>query len=304
VVAAGRKRRVYFFEPVVVDQNDHVQPIGDGFWEDLHQHVETLSDSDRTISFFGRDIAGEARTNVSPSVRYFYLDRERPGQDWPDARGLDGVLDTLASRGDLRSLHEPAYLLSVSGTRYVAFVRTSGGPSTSAIERWLNLVMGFEETEDRVELRAYTRTDALERFARATAATKVRLAVEPNSLSDEDLTGELGQAIAHAQQVGRGGVSVDMTISFGRVRPDDEAGQTMIREVREVLNAPTTFRKASATVVLDGEDGETRREMIDFKRDRVTVSQVFGDDLDQEPRPEIVLTGLLEAIKTFRPNLR
>lgn len=295
---------MYFFEPVVLDQNDQAHPIGDDFWDDLHQHVEGLSERDRTISFFGRDIAGDARTNLSPSVRYFYLDRERPGQDWPDARGNDGVLGTLASRGDVRSLHEPAYLLGVSGTRYVAFVRTSGGPSTSAIERWLNLVMGFEETDDRVELRAYTRTDALERFARATAATKVRLAVEPNSLSEDDLTGELGQAITHAQQVGRGGVSVDMTISFGHVRPDDEAGQTMIQEVREVLNAPTTFRKASATVVLDGEDGETRREMIDFKRDRVTVSQVFGDDLDQEPRPEVVLTGLLEAIKTFRPNLR
>jgi hypothetical protein len=304
VVAAGRKRRVYFFEPVVRDQEDRVQAIAEDFWDDLHKHVEGLADRERTITFFGRDIAGQARTSQSPSARYFYLDRERPGQDWPDARGHDGVLDTLASRGDVRSLHEPAYLLGVSGSRYVAFVRTSGGPSTSAIERWLNLVMGFEETDDRVELRAYTRTDALERFARATAATKVRLAVEPNSLSEEDLTGELGQAIVHAQQVGRGGVSVDMTISFGRVRPDDEAGQTMIREVREVLNAPTTFRKARATVVLDGEDGETRREMIDFNRDRVTVSQVFGDDLDQEPRPEVVLTGLLEAIKTFRQNLR
>lgn len=300
---SGRQRRIYFYEPVILDQENKLQPIQGDFWDDLHAHVMALDPKKRNFTFFGRPISGEARKSVTPPVDYFYLDRERPGQDWPDARGNDGHLDTLHSQRVVASLHEPAYLLPVSGTPYISFVRTSAGPSTAAVETWLNLVMGFEELETRIELRAFARTDAMARLARATSATKVHVVIEPDAMTDVDMNGDLGQALAMAQRSGNGGVSVDMTVSFGNVAPDDESGRSLVADVSEVLNAAAGFRRAEATVVLTDDEGEIKKQFIDFKRDRVTISQAFGTDLDQEPTPQIVLEGLMEAIRTFRPHI-
>lgn len=300
---SGRKRRIYFYEPVILDQENKVQQIQKDFWGDLHAHVAGLDESDRSFTFFGRPISGEARRATTPPVDYFYLDRERPGQDWPDARGNDGHLDTLHAQQVVTSLHEPAYLLPVSGSAYVAFVRTSAGPSTSAVETWLNIVMGFEELDTRIELRAYARHDAMARLARATSASKVHVVIEPDAMTDVDMRGELGQALAMAQRAGNGGVSVDMTLSFGNVAPDDEAGRALVDGVSEVLNASAGFRRAQATVVTTDDEGEITKDFIDFKRDRVTISQAFGTDLEQEPTAQVVLEGLIEAIRTFRPHI-
>lgn len=300
---SGRRRRIYFYEPVILDQENNLQPIEGDFWGDLHAHVMSLDANERSFTFFGRPITGEARQSLSPPVDYFYLDRERPGQDWPDARGNDGHLDTLHSQQVVSSLHEPAYVLPVSGTSYIAFVRTSAGPSTSAVETWLNLVMGFEELDTRIELRAFARTDAMARLARATSATRVHVVIEPDAMTDVDMNGDLGQALAMAQRSGNGAVSVDMTVSFANVMPDDESGRALVTDVSEVLNAAAGFRRAEATVVLTDEEGEIKKQFIDFKRDRVTISQTFGTDLEQEPTPQVVLEGLMESIRTFRPHI-
>ncbi|MDY7542587.1 MULTISPECIES: hypothetical protein [unclassified Cryobacterium] len=301
---AGTKfRTVYFYEPIIVDQNEKVQLVPATFWTDLHNLVLGMTPEDRQITFFGRDIEGEARAETRPSTDYFYLDRRRSGQDWPDAVGTDGELGTLASKGVVVSLHEPAYLLPVSGTRYIAMMRSSAGPTSSAVARWLNLVLGFETVGDHLELQAVTRTDQLARLGKAQAATKVHLKILPGAMQSEEPVGKLGKALKEAQSVSYGSVSVDLMISYGNVQPDDAGGQELVRDVRELLNASTTFRKAKATVILENEAGELEKDEIDFKRDRITIRQQIGTDEDEEPTPTVVLDAMFEAIRAFRLEL-
>ncbi|MCU1584344.1 MAG: phage-related major capsid protein [Microbacteriaceae bacterium] len=256
------------------------------------------------VTHFGREIEGEARIEISPAAKYFYLDRRRPGQDWPDARGIDGAFGSLASKGVVQSLHEPAYLLNVSGSNYIAIVRSSAGPSTSAIARWLNIVFGFSGHEERLELRAASRTDQIARLAQAQSASKVHLRIAPGAMAHgEDFNGELGKALTIAQSVATGSVSVDMTISFGNVVPTDEGGRELVNSIKELLNASTSFKKAAATLILENEDGEMIRDSVDFTRDRITIRQQVGADEDEEPTPAVVLDAMFEAIKKARKHL-
>ncbi|WP_283498442.1 DUF6731 family protein [Cryobacterium sp. PH29-G1] len=287
----------------MIDQNEKVKTLPTAFWTDLHSLVAGLTEKKRQVIFFGRDIEGEARTEISPATDYFYLDRRRPGQDWPDAKGTDGAHGTLASKGVVASLHEPAYLLPVSSTPYFAMMRSSAGPTTSAIARWLNIVLDLEKVGDRLELRAVTRGDQMARLGKAQSATKLHIKILPGAMQSEEPQGRFGKALKEAQSVSYGSVSVDMTISYGNVEPDDAGGQELIRDVKELLNASTTFRKAEATVIVENEEGELVRDKIDFLRDRITVRQQIGADADEEPTPTVVLDAMFEAIREFRQEL-
>lgn len=302
---ATKERTVYFFEPIVLDQADNVQPIEDGFWDWVQERVGALSEVARRADIFGRRHVGAARQEVAPALDYIYLGRLRPGADWPDVSDDAGEIASLASTGFAGSLLEPAYLLGVGGTNYVAILRSSAGPSTTSIVRWLNQVCGFNEQGDRLELRPYVRQDQLERLGRAQAAAKIHLKIDPGVMSDAQPNDELGQALKAAQSAGAGGVSVELTVSFGNARPTDGAGEDLVAGVRELLLSDNAvpFKKASATVMVENEAGQLVRDKIDFTMDRITVRQQVGANEDEEPTPPVVLSAMAQAIEKFRAQL-
>jgi hypothetical protein len=302
---ASKERTVYFFEPVILDQNDDVQPIEAGFWSWVHEYLTDLPEEDRRAEIFGRRHIGAAREAVSPALEYIYLGRLRPGADWPDVSDETGDIASLASTGFAGSLIEPAYLLGVSGTNYVAVLRSSAGPSTTSIARWLNLICGFTEQGSRLELRPYVRRDQLERLGRAQQASKIHLKVDPGVMMDVQPNDQLGQALKVAQSAGAGGVSVDLVVSFGNARPSDGAGEDLIAGIRELLMSGNAvpFKKASATVIVEDEAGEFTRDKIDFMLDRVTIRQQVGANEDEEPTPAVVLAAMSQAIAKFREQI-
>lgn len=302
---AAKQRTVYFFEPVVINQDEKPVTISPNFWEQVRDTIKELSDEQLRAEIYGRKIFGTVRHERRASRDYIYVGRMRPGADWPDVADRDGAIDTLASTGFNRSLVEPAYLVDVSGTNYVAFVRSSAGPSTSAIVTWLNLVLGFETEGTRLELRPYVRKDQLERLKQAQDATKLHLKIDPDVMSEHEPTDEVGKALKAAQRAGAGGVSVELTLSFGSATPTDGAGEELVSEVRKILTGPKRipFTKASATVRREDDEGELIRDQIDFKRDRITLQQPFGSDENQEPTPEIVVAALNEAIAEFKRDI-
>lgn len=302
---ATKERTVYFFEPIVLDQADNVQPIEDGFWDWVQERVGALSEVARRANIFGRGHVGAARQEVAPALDYIYVGRLRPGADWPDVSNDAGEIASLASTGFAGSLLEPAYLLGVGGTNYVAILRSSAGPSTTSIVRWLNQVCGFNEQGNRLELRPYVRQDQLERLGRAQAAAKIHLKIDPGVMSDAQPNDELGQALKAAQRAGAGGVSVELTVSFGNARPTDGAGEDLVADVRELLLSANAvpFKKASATVMVENEVGQLVRDKIDFTMDRITVRQQVGANEDEEPTPPVVLSAMAQAIEKFRAQL-
>lgn len=300
-----KTKTVYFFEPVMLDQRDVPQRIEPEFWDFVHKRLALLGEEELRAEFLGRKFLGAARYESTVGQDYIYIGRMRPGADWPDVTDDAGEIDTLASTGFNLSLVEPSYLVGVSGTNYVAFVRSSAGPSTTAITTWLNLMLGLEATETRLELRPYVRKDQLDRLARAQTATKLHLKIDPDVMTGSSPTDDVGKALKAAQNAGAGAVSVDLTISFGRATPTDGAGEELIDEVRKVLtgSARVPFKKAVANVVLEDENGELIRDTIDFTRDRITVQQTVGADENAEPTPRVVIAALNEAISEFRSSI-
>lgn len=175
------------------------------------------------------------------------------------------------------NLVEPAYLLPVSGTQYVAALRTSGGPSWSAIENWLGAVSGRVDQSNRFELRPYGRMDQLERLRDSLGVSKLNLKVDAEaSAALQDMSGELATAIRKVQELGAGGVSVEIGLSFGRARPVDSAADKIARQVEKLITN-VKFNSASTTIMLpEGEGSDYVKRPVDFYKDRVTGSEYVG----------------------------
>lgn len=300
--AQGAKRRVYFVEPVIEHQDNSLEEVSEDFWKHFLKHVSDLPQVRRRIELHGRKYIGEMRTEIQPAEDYLYLGKARRGADWPDISDSSGIVSPLALGAGVDALIEPAYLLPVSGTNYVAVLRTSGGPSFSAIESWMSSAAGFDTSSERFTLRPYVRTDQLERLNSASGATRVHLKVDPGVLQVDESLGAIGNAMKQVQDLGAGGVSVDMVLSFGRATPTHAYAEAVAREVQKIIGK-VPFKSAEATLLTEDENGKEVREKVDFVRDRVTGSEYVGTSEDEPATPPLVLKALTDAIWKFKRSL-
>lgn len=304
-MAKGRARKVYFFEPVEVDENEHVTEPAVGFWPSFFDALSDQSEEDRRTSFRTNRFEGEVRTERSPAVTYLYLGKLRPGADWPDIRNLQGERASLASIGAVGALLEPAYLLPVGiTTNFVAIMRSSGGPTWSAIENWLSVTGGYAigDEKKRLELRPYVRKDALERLQRAQGASRLHMKFDAIEAPDTNPDASaVERAVRELQGAGGGGLSVDIGLSFGHLQPDDAGAQALVSGIRGLLRSPS-LKRADATLLVPG-DGGLVKDPVDFVRDRITVQVEVGEHQDEEPTPQAVLSAMSDALGTFRAQL-
>lgn len=308
----GRKRRIYFFEPVEIDSKENVTTFGKDYWPALHTHVVGFAKDDNGVNkdrlrmeYLGNKYSGSARSEKSPAEDFFYIGKARPGSDWPDMEDAQSQTAPLQLADPKANLVEPAYLLPVSGTQYVAALRTSGGPSWSAIENWLGAVSGRVDQSNRFELRPYVRMDQLERLRDSLGVSKLNLKVDADaSAALQDMPGELATAIRKVQELGAGGVSVEIGLSFGRARPVDSAADKIARQIEKLITN-VKFNSASATIMLpDGEGSDYVKRPVDFYKDRVTGSEYVGTNQDEAATPPVVLKAMTEAIRKFKTSLK
>lgn len=307
----GRKRRIYFFEPVEIDSQETVTTFDNDYWSALHAHVVGLAMDDGGVNkdrlrmeYLGNKYSGSARTEKSPAEDFFYLGKARPGSDWPDMEDADSQTSPLQLANPKANLVEPAYLLPVTGTQYIAALRTSGGPSWSAIENWIGAVSGRIDQSTRFELRPYVRKDQLERLRNSLGISKLHLKVDADTSAGlQDVSGELATAIRKVQELGAGGVSVEVGLSFGRARPVDSAADKIARQVEKLITN-VKFNSASATIMLpDGPGDNYVKRPLDFYKDRVTGSEYVGTNQDEAVTPPVVLKAMTEAIRKFKTSL-
>lgn len=309
---SGRKRRIYFFEPVEIDSQEVVTTFDKDFWPALHAHVVGLAKDESGVNgnrlrmeYLGNKYSGSARSEKSPAEDFFYIGKARPGSDWPDMEDAESQTSPLQLADPTANLVEPAYLLPVTGTQYVAALRTSSGPSWSAIENWIGAVSGRADQSNRFELRPYVRKDQLERLRDSLGISKLHLKVDADASADlQDVSGELATAIRKVQELGAGGVSVEVGLSFGRARPVDSAANKVARQVEKLITN-VKFNSASATIMLpDGEGEKYVKRSIDFYKDRVTGSEYVGTNQEEAATPPVVLKAMAEAIRKFKTSLK
>ncbi|MCU0115472.1 MULTISPECIES: hypothetical protein [Curtobacterium] len=294
---SGKQRTIYFFSADEVDQNDQHTEYEAGWWSDLFDSIEGLPEEDRRLTHRQRRYEGEILQERSPHVRYLYLGKLRPGADWPDVTDRSGRRGPLADTG-IDGLWEPAYIVEVPRTRYVAVLRSSGGPTFSAIEAWLSHVGNFDYNDTRLVLRPYVRSGQMEKLQSAWGASRVHLKVDSEALRGIDPGTKITRALAEATDLGTSSVSLDVILSFGNAIPDEAGAEEMAAALTDLIgHVPVT--KAEATLI----GSDMQKDKVDFIRDRVTLTQELGDSEDETPTPQVVLSAMSEAISRFRDQI-
>ena len=299
---SGRSRTVYFFDIVAEKPDGSVEEFEVGWWVGLMDHLQTSDADDLRSEFRGRKYEGEVRTERAPAARYLYVGKLRPGADWPDIRNEDGEHASLASTGVASAVLEPTYVVPIAGTNYIAVMRSSGGARWSALQTWLNVVSGFDSTDDLLVLRPYARQDQLRRLQQSVGASRIHLKVDPDVLTDAHTSSDVARAMQTVIRAGAGAVSVEMIVSYGNSSPDADGAEALADGVRDIVSSPG-FSKAKATL-LRQEGDHLVKDQVDFTLDRVTLSEEVGESEDEEPTARSVLIAMNGAIRTFRERLR
>ncbi|MCR6706574.1 MAG: hypothetical protein NVV66_18425 [Cellulomonas sp.] len=309
---AQATRKVYFLEPVVVNPDDSIEDIRVGFWPELHKRVSTLPTRDRFMTFNGIRYGGSARSETSPVADYLYLGLRRRPADFPDHAPDDAsdeeALDVPGS------LVEPMYVREVPGTNLAAFFRTSGGPSFRACERWISQVLGLGGAgAESIGLRPYVRGDALRRLADSDGVAKLEIKFEPDALRGNAAGQGIASALSQIDEIGAGGVSIELGVSFGQARPSEIGAERYARELERLLETPG-IRRAEATLLTarpkPAKAGQSQpeysfqREHVNFLRDQVVHNVRLSSDETVRRTPSLVLSAMGEAVQEFLKDLR
>lgn len=297
---SGKTKTAYFYSPTFVDGAGVRTNAPAGFWSSLHTRVESMTRDDRSFTHYGRAYRGIARQSASPAQAYFYLGKVRTGADMPDATtapGLDDA-DVLSIAGDLL---EPLYVRTVGGSAEdIVMLRTTGGPSASALEGWVSHVMGFLTTDITFELVPLLRPDAVDKLQRAVGATKFDVKIDPDQAGHADYgNSALGRAVETITAELGGFATIGMDVSFGNGLPPEGLLRTLAHEAAALVRGGG-LKRARATLLMEEEDGSLSRDKVDFIRDRVTAQVSVGSDPEERPTAEVVLHALADAVRQYR----
>ncbi|MCY1236501.1 hypothetical protein D9M72_491580 [compost metagenome] len=91
---------------------------------------------------------------------------------------------------------------------------------------------------------------------------------------------------------------MELILSFGHATPDTMAAEELKGQLESFM-ANATFKKSSATLIVD-QNGETKREQVDFLNDKVTSREVIDAPEGEEPSLNSALIALGSAIQKYR----
>lgn len=303
----GTPRTIHFFRPVVYDSaNVRLGATDNDFFEALHGNILTLGESQyeeqrkRLTPEIGENqYVGFGGDASKPATKFLYIGRIRPQSDWPDM--MKGETFEPLDLGE-STLVEPAYICPVPRSEYIAVLRTSGGPTWSAIEQWITLAYGKHFDNERIELEPYSRGDQHLRLQRAIGVSKLDLKLDPGEESITEHEGQIARAMQGLQVLGQGSVSVDVQVSFGHARPNEAVAQGIAEELRRLIGK-VRFKRAQATLMeLDEKEQQISREHVDFLKDKVTYTEYVQSN-DGPPERSEVLHAVLHGIERFQKVL-
>lgn len=296
---AGKTRRVYFYEPFFVDDQGVSYEVPAGFWRALLDHVESLDAIDRAKQINGLRYRGAARTTSSPAVRFLYIGKRRPRQDWPDTSVNEADEQPLDLDGELV---EPMYLLPVGTGNYIASLRSSGGPSFAAAVDWIGQILQSQGDPKEFQMRSVVRHDALERLAESAGVVMFDLKLAAGADIPDD-AGAISRTVQELRTQGGTDMSIGLRLSFGNVVPDSATAQSLAKNVERIVRGGHGIKSALAKIVETNDDGSVTKEELQFLHDRITHAVAVGESASQAQTPEVVMAAMLEATAEFSRNL-
>lgn len=307
---AKKNRTIFYYSPEWRDKDNQPIDIPSTFWNDIWDEINALDGSSFSFKHYGRDYIVQAKSIKSPSVKFLYIGKVRSKDDWPDHRDQDSdQIERLAQTGIGGHLIEGAYLTASGHENVVAISRTQNGATISAISAAISHHFNTLQSGNRFELTPFARSDQLRRLQEADGATRLQLTLDNDAdLAELDGDDKVSKALAKAKEIDTGNqMTVGITLSFGNhtVSPSiqDDIKTALINLFGKETDIQK-FKKAEATLTNRDKDGKLRKDSIDFISDRITIKESFQNDENEQPEPEHILQGMLEANSKFREKLR
>lgn len=304
---AAKKRTIYYYSPSLKDKDEKKILIPDDFWQVFWERVHRLNGNGFEFKHYGSRYVVRALENVAPAVKYVYIGKVRSKEDWPDVE-TEAEISRLEESGIEGHLVEAAYLVEAGHLNVAAIARTSGGPSTSAIAQAVSEQLKTLETGNDFNLIPFVREDQFRRLAEADGATRIDLKLSEDAEID-DLVGtdQISRALVEAKSLDSNNeMSIGIMLSFGNFTPPIEAQKKLQNALRLLVGDETDtkkFDKAEATLTKIDPDGKVKKESVDFISDRITVKGKFDANENEQPKPEDILKGIMEANNQFREKI-
>jgi hypothetical protein len=295
------RKTVMFYELRCIKKDRGVETLVDvkgDFWEALGTRVGNLDYEDRKVSTRGRKLYGERRQSKSPAKKYFYVGGVRNRSEWPDSINDDtGQVDALKTVDVNADLIEPTFMVPFGASNQIAVLSMSfSSPRVSALETWVSGVAGRTSGIDGYALIPVINRRVAERLQQASGAMAFRVKVQADAEIPESGGGVIGEAARVARQVSTD-TMIELGWSLGNRHGTSETKSEMLGAARWVRS--DWVRQAKVTLELPDGDGFTR-ERYDLIEEVFTSVQNFDIPADLPPSEMSVLTGIDEAIESFR----
>lgn len=308
-------RKVRFYSGVEIDKADERHTWSADAWQ---KFMHSCMDESQAFEIRGRKIAGKCEPCSSPSVHYLHLTKNRELSDWPEASDTSGSVSNLATRRDqtgIISILEYTYLLPVSGTPYIALLRSSSGPMPSAISDWMRMKSGMPETSS-FELQPVLRNNARQKLDEALGvkSLEVRFEGKPDPNSASEIERAAAEASSSIDGSDYANMSVEFRISMGRstiVGPSTKAirkqalsilanNNVLPNPLKNLVHGGRVTKLRAKTIQNNPDSDKPVIEPVDFIKEQLTEDVDFGSMKDDEMTPEIILSGMMDAIDRFR----
>ncbi len=296
---AGKDRVVRFYVPKRVQPDGTSSPLPPHFWDGFRGRVSVLSAADEFVEIRNIGYRGAARRELTTMADYLYLGKTRDPADLPERSEGENDETPLMLR-DGERLVEPCYLYVVKPvSNRVATLRSSGGPSISAIGDWITGFYKDQLGHDKIVLEPVMREDQLERLDNAVNVTRFSVTIEKEENLGHAGTGSvITDAVKNSYESLERGARVDYSWSFGHKAPNPSLGQTLKQDIQKIVGWGLA-KRAEATVIREDDDGHLVRDKIDFMKDQITMKVTVGTDPSAVQSTDVVLSALLEAASRY-----
>lgn len=295
------KKTVRFYELRVVKSgggSDQLVTAGADFWQRMGNHVKTLSPAARQIRIRERNVYGEHRLAVRPAQHYFYVAGVRERAEWPDGlSSATGIVGDLRPQDQSTVLIEPTYIVPFGMNNQVAVLTMSAAsPRVTALESWFTAVHKPSDPSITYMLSPVINSRVAHRLAEAEGATVLRVTVKHGSDIPDAGGGHIGEAARAARSVSSE-TDIELGWTLSHRAGGDHTKTSLLEGARWVRE--DFVSKAEVNLILPQGDG-IKRKKYDLLKQQFTAIEKFDIRSDERPSEFTVLTGIDQAIDSFR----
>lgn len=300
MVKSKLNRTIKFFELQAVDNDGkEIINVADRVFSHVHHSCQQVTLGYQDIRRNGIDYRGWSGSTQVTQEDFLLIGKRRLPVDNP---GVDRG-DKLPSPLELEAggqLVEPAYVVPVLGTPYIAVLGTSNCPRSGALAEWMTVVGGYRDKDLEIHLTPVLRQDAREKLRHAKGALGFTVKIPVNA--SKSIHGRLGDAFRAAEGFAGGDGSLLFEFSLGRHKKGRDSETLLLNEISKVADIPET-EQAKARLRIDDHNGTTTH-IVDFIQDKLTARTTIVCDNEVPLSHDTAVSELKSAISQNREHLR